>query len=80
MRVIATFEAEGRLGELIDRVEPGDEVVITRHGRAVAKLVPAGAGIDRSEARAAAERIRARRRGATLGGLKIRDLIDEGRR
>jgi hypothetical protein len=34
---------------------------------------------DRARARAAAARIRELRQGVTLGGLKIRDLIDEGR-
>ena len=43
----------------------GEEIVITRHGRPVARLVPNSGTADRTEARAAAERIRAR--AATLG-------------
>ncbi len=39
MPEIGALEAEGRLGELLDRVEAGEEVVITRGGKVVAKLV-----------------------------------------
>jgi len=55
-------------------------VVITRHGKAVARLVPPKTGFSRAEAREAAQRIREMSRGVTLGGLRLRDLIDEGRR
>jgi prevent-host-death family protein len=80
MREIGAFEAKSKLGQLLDRVEAGEEVVITRRGKVVAKLVPPGAGVDRDRARAAAARIVARSKGVTLGGLKIKDLIAEGRR
>ncbi len=79
MREIGAFEAKSKLGQLLDRVEAGEEIVITRRGRIVAKLVPPGNGFDRERARAAAQRIREMRRGVTLGGLKIKDLIAEGR-
>jgi prevent-host-death family protein len=80
MREIGAFEAKNKFGQLLDWVEAGDEVVITRRGKVVARLVPpAEAGIDRQAAIAAAARIRARRRGVTLGGLKIKDLVIEGR-
>jgi prevent-host-death family protein len=39
-RAIGAFEAKNTLGTLLDRVERGEEIVITRHGRAVARLVP----------------------------------------
>lgn len=39
-----------------------------------------GTTVDRDRARGAAERIRELRKGVTLGGLTIRQLIDEGRR
>ena len=48
------------LGTLLDRVEQGEEIVITRHGKPVARLVPNSGRIDRAQAQAAAERIRAR--------------------
>jgi prevent-host-death family protein len=60
MPEIGAFEAKNTLGTLLDRVERGEEIVITRHGKPVARLVPNSGGIDRAQARAAAERIRAR--------------------
>lgn len=80
MREIGAFEAKNRFGQLLDWVEHGEEVTITRHGKEVARLVPARAGFNREAARAAAQRIRAMSKGVTLGKLKIKDLINEGRR
>jgi prevent-host-death family protein len=80
MREIGAFEAKNRLGHLLDLVEQGEEVVITRHGKAVARLVPPKTGFSRAEAREAVQRIREMSRGITLGGLRLKDLIDEGRR
>jgi prevent-host-death family protein len=67
MTEIGAFEAKSKLSWLLDRVEQGEEIIITRHGRPVARLVPANAGIDRSSAQAALERIRDRARQAGLG-------------
>jgi prevent-host-death family protein len=60
MREIGAFDAEKSLGALLDRVQRGEEIVITRHGKRIARLVPEGAAKDGQTARAAAERIRAR--------------------
>ena len=79
MREIGAFEAKSRLGQLLDWVEAGEEIIITRRGRVVARLVPPRAAPDREEARAAAAAIRAMSRGVTLGGPKAKDLISEGR-
>ena len=76
---IGAFEAKNKLGTLLDWVEQGEEVLITRRGKAVARLVPAEPAFDREKARQAAAGIRARSVGVTLGGLKIKDLVDEGR-
>lgn len=59
---IGAFEAKNTLGTLLDRVESGEEIVITRHGRAVARLVPNTPRIDRDEVQAAFDRIRERAR------------------
>jgi prevent-host-death family protein len=80
MREVGAFEAKNRLGHLLDLVEHGEEVVITRHGKPVARLVPPKAGYSRAEAREAAQRIREMSRGVRLGGLRLKNLIDEGRR
>ena len=79
MREVGAFEAKNKLGTLLDLAEHGEEITITRRGRAVARLVPARGGMDRGKARAAAARIIARSQGVTLGGLSVKELISEGR-
>jgi prevent-host-death family protein len=80
MRKVGAFEAKNTLGTLLDRVEKGEEVVITRRGKDVARLVPAGSGIDRARAENAARALMEVSRGLSLGGVAIKDLINEGRR
>jgi prevent-host-death family protein len=38
---VSIYEAKTRLSHLVDRALRGDQIVITRHGRPVARLVPA---------------------------------------
>jgi prevent-host-death family protein len=79
MQEVGAFEAKNRLGALLDRVEQGEEIVITRRGKPVAKLVPANPGFDKTKARQAISGLIEASRGLSLGGRKIRDLITEGR-
>ena len=79
MREIGAFEAKSKLGQLLDWVEAGEDIIITRRGKAVARLTSPDQAFDRERAQGAAARIRARRRGITLGGLAVKDLINEGR-
>ena len=79
MREIGAFEAKNRLGTLLDRVEQGEEIVITRRGKPVAKLLPTGPGFDKAKACRAVAGLTEASRGLSLGGLKIKDLINEGR-
>ncbi len=60
MKEISAVEAKNTLGSLLDRVEQGEEIVITRHGKPVARLIPSSCGINRERALAAAGRIRSR--------------------
>jgi prevent-host-death family protein len=76
---IGAFEAKTRLGQLLDRVEAGEEIVITRRGKVVARLAPPERKPDHDAGRRAAERIRALRKGVRLSDVRIRDLISEGR-
>ena len=76
---VGAFEAKNRLGALLDRVERGEEIVLTRRGKPVAKLIPAGPSIDRESALWAVAGLLEASRGVTLGGRKIKGLIDEGR-
>ena len=80
MREVGAFEAKNKFGTLLDWVEKGEEVVITRRGKVVARLIPGTSRFDREKAAQAVAGILARRVGVTLGGLKIKDLVDEGRR
>ncbi len=81
MTSIGIFEAKNRLSELIERAARGEEIVITRRGEQVARLLPPAVPDARHQARELAERIRrSRARHALGGGISIRELIDEGRR
>lgn len=79
MKEVGAFEAKNRLGSLLDSVAEGEEVVITRHGKAVARLVPVVPSFDREKARQAARNLLDASRGIRLGGLSLKELINEGR-
>jgi len=75
------FEAKNRLSELVDRASRGEEIVITRRGEEVARLVPALKPDARAQAQALVQRILRSRTGHPLGqGVSLRELIAEGRR
>ena len=59
MRRIGASEARNTLGGLLDPVQQGEEIMIIRHGKAVARLVPADRRPDRKRAIAAVARLRA---------------------
>jgi len=79
MSSVGSFQAKTHLAELLDRVAKGETIEITRRGIPVAKLVPARAA-DHDSLKRIAREIRELRKGNRLRGLRIRDLIDEGRR
>lgn len=79
MREVGSFEAKNKLGTLLDWVAQGEEILITRHGKAAARLVPATPGFDRDRARQAGRRLLEASRGITLAGIKIKELVNEGR-
>ena len=76
--------AKTRFGELLDRVAKGEEVVITRHDKAVARLIPEGAQ-RHDEVRGSVEGLRdlqqriRRRSKAKLTDREVRAAIDRGR-
>jgi prevent-host-death family protein len=77
---VGAYEAKTRLSELLAKVEAGEEIVITKHGSAVAKLVPIRQEATAEERAAAIRRIQKLSAGLSLGGWKVKDLIAEGRR
>jgi len=83
-REIGAFEAKNKLSALLNQVEAGEEVIITRRGKPVARLIGAGSMADlRNEGANAAARIRDRAKKAGLAPVRWEDwksMRDEGRR
>jgi prevent-host-death family protein len=75
---IGAYEAKTHFSQLLDRVENGERITITKHGRPVAVLAPPESRRTRPVGEVIAE-IRALRKGVRLDGLKIKDMIREGR-
>jgi prevent-host-death family protein len=81
MTIVGAFEAKTKLSELLDRVEKGEEITITRHGRVVARLVPGNRPESTPEERDRLMRaFWARPNRPRLDGLSIKEMIEEGRR
>jgi len=83
MSEVGSFEAKNTFSALLDRAEHGEEIVITRRGRAVAKLVPFQNAPGTEQARLAAQRIRDLAEVMDLGPFdweEWKGYRDEGRR
>ena len=83
MARVGSFEAKTKLSELLDKVEAGETVTITRHGKPVAQLVPVQPDHDPDAMRALVEEIKRTRvgRGKRAGpGTTIPELIKAGRK
>ena len=80
MTEIALFDAKNRLSELIDRLQAGEVFTITRRGKPVARLALPEADDAAARGQDAVAQLRAARAGVSLGGLRSRDLIAQGRR
>ena len=78
--VVGAYDAKTRFSELLARVETGEEITITRHGTPVARLVPVRKKSTAQDRRVAIQRWRESSRQLSLGNLRLRDLIAEGRR
>jgi prevent-host-death family protein len=78
--VVGAYEAKTHLSELLEKVEAGEEITITKHGAPVAKLVPVRKEASPEERAAAIGRIQKLASCLTLDGLRVKDLIGEGRR
>ncbi|MBI5119385.1 MAG: type II toxin-antitoxin system Phd/YefM family antitoxin [Rhodospirillales bacterium] len=79
MNSIGAFEAKTHLSSLLEQVSKGETVVITRHGNAVAKLVPADQSLDKRRSAEAILRLKAFGQSRSLRGLDWKSLRDEGR-
>jgi antitoxin (DNA-binding transcriptional repressor) of toxin-antitoxin stability system len=67
MREFGSFEAKNKLAELLDAVEQGEEIMITRRGKPIAKPVRPDARGDATKVAGAAKRVMRIREGITLG-------------
>ena len=79
MTTIGTFEPKTHLASLLDRVLAGEQITITRHGTPIARLVPVQP-TGPNQVRETIAKLKQFSKGQTLGGPKVEDLINEGRR
>lgn len=87
MPTVTAFEAKTRFGELLKRVARGEEIVITRHARPIARLVPEGrrdpdsVRLPVDGLRKLQKRIARRCKGRpTLSDAEVRAAIEHGRK
>jgi prevent-host-death family protein len=79
MREVGSYEAKTHLPELLSAVAKGERITITKHGVPIAIIIP----VEQSRSKeigSAIAKIKQMRNKLTLGGLSVRDLINEGRR
>jgi prevent-host-death family protein len=78
MKTVGVYEAKTHLPRLLDEVSEGTSVVITRHGKPVARLVPIEPA--KRSVEEVIESIRRNRKGVRLNGVPVKELINEGRK
>jgi prevent-host-death family protein len=79
MARVGAYEAKTHLSRLLERVTKGEWITITKHGQPVAVLKPVSDREQRALPEVIAD-LRRFRRGRTLQGISVRELIEEGRR
>ncbi|HOF87379.1 MAG TPA: type II toxin-antitoxin system prevent-host-death family antitoxin [Armatimonadota bacterium] len=79
MKTVGAYEAKTHLPRLLDEVEQGEHIIITRHGVAVAELKPVHTA-SASERQEAIEQLKAFRSTKPADVTAIREMIEEGRR
>lgn len=79
MKTVGSYEAKTHLPRLLEEVEQGAEIVITRHGKPVARLVPVTERVDELRLKTVVEGLKRFRHGRRLGDATIKELIEEGR-
>lgn len=78
MKTVAVYEVKASLSRLLDQVEAGEEIKITRRGVPIARIVPDHPPVKADIAALIAE-IKATRVNYTLGGMDWREMAEEGR-
>ncbi len=76
---VGAYEAKTHLPSLLERVQHGERVTITKHGVPVAMLVPV-VPVTKPDIHAAIDELKTFSKGHTSGGMTLREMIEEGRR
>jgi len=76
---VGAYEAKTHLPSLLERVQHGERVTITKHGIPVAMLVPV-VQVIKPDIHAVIDELKTFAKGHTTGGISIREMIEEGRR
>lgn len=76
---VGAYEAKTHLPSLLERVQHGERVTITKHGVPVALLVPV-VPVSKPDLHAVIEELKTFAKGHSAGGMSIREMIEEGRR
>ncbi len=79
MATVGSYEAKTHLPKLLEKVAKGERIVITKHGLPVAELVPSS-GRGATDVKTVIKELKKLRKKIRLGGLSLRDMIEEGRR
>jgi prevent-host-death family protein len=85
-KTVGAFEAKTHFSELLERAEGGEEITITRRGKAVARMGPVGHGKPKHDVETAHEVYRRLRELAKTTGIKRFDwkewkkYVEEGRK
>ena len=77
MDTVGSFDAKTNFSALLERVERGEQIVITRRGKPVARLMPIATPRKVSDA---VTKLRELRKGTTLGDFSWKELRDSGRK
>ena len=72
-------EAKIHLPSLLERVQHGERITITKHGVAVAMLVPV-VPVAKPDIRAVIDELKMFAKGYSTGGMSTSEMIEEGRR
>lgn len=80
METVGTFEAKTHLSELLDRVEQGESVTISRHGKPAAVLAPVAPRAPRRTHAEIVAGLRSLRQHVRPDAMSIRAMIEQGRR